>query len=65
MIQSIDRLAFMDLESLECLGLRNNKITHINGIKKARWPNLATLFIDVNKIADLEVGRVKTSPKAK
>jgi hypothetical protein len=65
MIQSIDRLAFMDLESIECLGLRNNYITHINGIKKARWPNLTSLIIDVNKISNLEVSRIMASPKGK
>ncbi len=55
----------MDLESIEFLGLRNNHITHINGIKKARWPNLKSLIIDVNMISDLEVSRIMISPKGK
>ena len=61
MIQSIDRLAFMDLESIESLGLSDNHITHINGIKKARWPNLKSLILHGNKISDLKVGRIMVS----
>jgi hypothetical protein len=61
MIQSIDRLASMNLESIECLGMKDNHITHINGIKKARWPNLKSLILHKNKISDLKVGRIMAS----
>jgi hypothetical protein len=61
MIQSIDSLAFMDLESIEYLCLANNHIMNINGIKKARWPNLCNLILNENKISDLKVGRIMVS----